>query len=91
MWTGWICAGSCESEKPEEASAAPSRCFEEAELVPCDNPARCHCREATLGEILADPIVTALMQADGVAPEEIEVMLRQIARRPSVAQPTQPE
>jgi len=89
MWTGWICAGSCESEKTEEARAASSRCFEEAELVPGDNPARCHCREATLGEILADPIVTALMQADGVEPEEIKVMLRQIVRRPSGARPTQ--
>jgi hypothetical protein len=35
-------------------------------------------REPTLKEILSDPIVTALMNADGVDPLEVEAMLTQI-------------
>ena len=38
-------------------------------------------REPTLKEILSDPIVTALMSADGVDPVELEAMLTQINRR----------
>ena len=38
-------------------------------------------REPTLREILSDPIVTALMSADGVDPVELEAMLTQINRR----------
>ena len=33
-------------------------------------------REPTLKEILSDSIVTALMEADGVDPHELEAMLR---------------
>ena len=40
-----------------------------------------HYREPTLEEILSDPIVTALMQADSVDPRELGVMLRGIADR----------
>jgi len=35
-------------------------------------------REPTLKEMLSDPIVTALMSADGVDPLELEAMLTQI-------------
>ena len=35
-------------------------------------------REPTLKEILSDSIVTALMEADGVDPRELEAMLKQI-------------
>jgi hypothetical protein len=37
-------------------------------------------REPTLKEILSDSIVTALMEADGVDPHELEAMLRKIGR-----------
>ena len=33
-------------------------------------------REPSLEEMLADPIVRALMEADGVDPEEVEALLR---------------
>jgi hypothetical protein len=39
-------------------------------------------REPTLKEILSDPIVTALMRADGVDPLELEAMLTRINRKP---------
>ena len=39
-------------------------------------------REPTLKEILSDPIVTALMRADGVDPFELEAMLTRINRKP---------
>jgi hypothetical protein len=38
-------------------------------------------REPTLKEILSDPIVTALMRADGVDPLELEAMLTHINRK----------
>jgi hypothetical protein len=40
----------------------------------------CHC-ELTLNGILSDPIVRAVMEADGVNPHELEVMLRGVAQR----------
>jgi hypothetical protein len=40
----------------------------------------CH-REPTLNGILSDPIVRAVMEADGVNPVELEGMLRQVAQR----------
>jgi len=40
--------------------------------------------EPTLDEILSDPIVRALMEADGVDRQELEAMLSRIARRSSV-------
>jgi hypothetical protein len=39
----------------------------------------CHC-EPTLEEILSDPIIEAVMQADAVHPRELDAMLRLIAR-----------
>ncbi len=36
-------------------------------------------REPSLEEMLADPIVHALMEADGVDPEEVEALLRSTA------------
>jgi hypothetical protein len=36
----------------------------------------CH-REPTLDEILSDSIVRAVMEADGVEPQELAAMLRQ--------------
>jgi hypothetical protein len=41
--------------------------------------------EPTLQEILSDPIVVALMRADGVDPGEIEAMLSRISRGRSTA------
>ena len=43
------------------------------------------CREAILKEILSDPVVQAVMEADGVDPGELEAMLRQVALRLSIA------
>jgi hypothetical protein len=37
-----------------------------------------HC-EPTLEEILSEPIFRAVMEADGVNPQELETMLRQVA------------
>jgi hypothetical protein len=39
----------------------------------------CH-REPTLKDMLADSIVRAVMEADGVDPHELEAMLTQIGR-----------
>ena len=38
-----------------------------------------HCRELRLEEMLADPIVRAVMEADGVDLRELEAELRQTA------------
>ncbi len=38
----------------------------------------CH-SEPTLEEILSDPIFKAMMDADGVNPQELEAMLREVA------------
>jgi hypothetical protein len=37
-------------------------------------------REPSLGEILSDSIVKALMKADGVDPQWLEALLRRIAQ-----------
>ena len=44
----------------------------------------CH-REPTLNGILSDPIVRAVMEADRVNPQELEVMLRRAAQRLRIA------
>ena len=38
-------------------------------------------REATLEEIFSDPVVRAMMEADGVNPHELATMLQQVAQR----------
>jgi hypothetical protein len=38
-------------------------------------------REPTLNGLLSDPIVRAVMEADGVNPSELEGMLRRVAQR----------
>jgi hypothetical protein len=40
-----------------------------------------HCRELDLKAMLADPIVKAVMEADGIDPRELEAGLPQIAAR----------
>ena len=40
-----------------------------------------HCRELGLKDMLADPIVQSVMQADGIDPRELEAGLPQIAAR----------
>jgi hypothetical protein len=37
--------------------------------------------EASIDEMLADPIVRALMDADGVDPDELRALLRAVAQR----------
>jgi hypothetical protein len=41
--------------------------------------AMAECVEPTIQEMLADPIVRALMAADGVDPEEFETLLRSMS------------
>jgi hypothetical protein len=38
------------------------------------------CRDVTLSEMLADPLVRMVMDADGVDPQELETNLRAAAR-----------
>jgi hypothetical protein len=45
-----------------------------------------HHREPTLEEILSDPIVTALMEADGVDRQELEAMLIEVGRTSTAPQ-----
>src|SRR5262249_26368168 len=45
----------------------------------------CHRGEASLEEIVSDPIVQAVMEADGVNPHELDAMLRRVARHLSIA------
>jgi hypothetical protein len=40
-------------------------------------------REPTLKDMLSDSIVRAVMEADGVDPQELEALLTQIGRAPS--------
>jgi hypothetical protein len=42
---------------------------------------RCNTTEPSIEEMLADPIVRALMTADGVRAEELEALLHSIAKR----------
>src|SRR5262249_57076866 len=42
---------------------------------------RCRRREASLEEIVSDPIVRAVMEADAVSPAELEAMLRRGGER----------
>jgi hypothetical protein len=44
-------------------------------------PMNCRRREATLEEIFSDPVVRAMMEADGVNPHELATMLRQVTQR----------
>jgi hypothetical protein len=44
------------------------------------NPVSRPPHEPTLDEILSDPVVRAMMEADGVDPSEVEAMVRRIAR-----------
>jgi len=39
----------------------------------------CH-REPTLQEMFSDSVIQAVMEADGVDPQELEAMLRQVGR-----------
>ena len=53
------------------------RCPDRTELAPSD--ATRWNTEPTLAEILSDPIVRALMDADGVEPHEVRAVLNRIA------------
>ena len=47
--------------------------------------------EPSIEEMLADPIVRALMTADGVRADELEALLRSIAKRLQAGAPNTPE
>jgi hypothetical protein len=55
----------CSHPRPTDSSSTMDWCY----------------REPTLNGILSDSIVTAVMEADGVNPHELEVMLRRVAQR----------
>ena len=57
------------------------RCPDQTELAP-SHATRWNA-EPTLAEILSDPIVRALMDADGVEPHEIRAVLSRISDAPS--------
>ena len=40
-----------------------------------------YCREPSLEDILSDPIIRAVIDADGVDANELDAMLRQVARK----------
>jgi hypothetical protein len=44
-----------------------------------DEAAMQECRELSIKEMLADPVVRALMSADGVHANELEALLRSVA------------
>ncbi|MBX9776535.1 MAG: hypothetical protein K2Y71_19320 [Xanthobacteraceae bacterium] len=54
--------------------------------IPIREERGCYC-EPPLDEILSDPIVEAIMQADAVDPDELDVMLDQVARALRAAKP----
>ena len=39
------------------------------------------CREPSLDDAIADPLIQALMLADGVDPDELRALMRETARR----------
>jgi hypothetical protein len=45
----------------------------------------CHC-EPTLEDMLSDSIITAVMKADGVDPQQLATLLKEVARRWALAQ-----
>jgi hypothetical protein len=47
-----------------------------------------HCREPRLEEMLADSIIRAVMEADGIDPRELEADLRQTAALLHATRPT---
>lgn len=47
-----------------------------------------YCREPSLEDILADPIVQAVIDADGVDANELDAMLRGVARNRRSAERT---
>lgn len=49
-------------------------------VIPIRESARTSYREPTLAEMLSDPVVAAVMQADGVDPDEFVAMLDRTAR-----------
>jgi hypothetical protein len=67
--------------------ACPIR-FLEALPWPALLARRCHRGEASLEEIVSDPIVQAVMEADGVNPRELDAMLRRVAQHLSIAERT---
>ena len=50
-------------------------------------PIRSNSCDLTLSEILSDPIVEAMMQADGVDPVALETQLESIARKVATDRP----
>jgi hypothetical protein len=46
-------------------------------------------RELTLEELLSDSVVKAVMEADGVDPAALEVMLKEVGRNVSLARHAQ--
>ena len=75
------------SQKPERATRVRGR--EDATQATARRQATT-CREPTLDDILADPIVVALMRADGVDAYELAAMLSRVGGHRSVTRSREP-
>jgi hypothetical protein len=80
MWRNWMCRMMQEFER-RWSFGLLFRCPDQTELAPSEPT--CWNAEPTLAEILSDPIVRALMDADGVEPHEIRTVLSRISATPS--------
>ena len=47
----------------------------------CNERSVTHSREPTLGEMLAEPIIRAIMKADGVSPGELKALVKTMKAR----------
>lgn len=52
-----------------------------------DHPGSAKCREPTLDEILAEPIIRAVMVADGLTPEDFRDFYHKNSSRPGSTRP----
>jgi hypothetical protein len=78
MWRNWMCRMMQGFER-RWSFGQLFRCPDQTELAPSDTVRTCWNAEPTLAEILSDPIVRALMDADGVEPHEIRTVLSRIS------------
>jgi hypothetical protein len=82
MWRNWMCRMIQGFEK-RWSFGQLFRCPDHTELAPLDTVRTAWNTEPTLAEILSDPIVRALMDADGVEPHDIKAVLNRIGSSPS--------
>jgi hypothetical protein len=86
MWPGLICAATRDSDKSERTARFFPICPRGSRywLAAHEDQMSGRGREPMLDEILSDPIVVALMAADGVDPRELEAMVSRVGRCRSI-------